>query len=325
MAQPTIRLLCVDDDPLALDQLKAVLDTLRPPVERSYVGSPRRAIEVHREAPFDIVLSDLKLGATTGLRMIDAMKADAPEAIYMLLSGEADLESALAAMNDAHAFRFFTKPARVATLGPGLDAAIAEIEHRRRLAVNGSTIGALDRLPTAVLSVDPEGRVLYANDPARHILHEHQAFDRRHPGRIKPADPKIAARLAVFLRDASERSLSPEAPAVLRLDGRDEAAPLTLTFVAATGEGASKILHVLLSDPSRCAVADPSRLGVALGLTPSEARIVHGLVERGSVEEAARCAGVSLSTARTYLKNVYHKTGVSKQAELVRLALVSAA
>ncbi len=325
MVWPIIRLLCVDDDPLALDQLKAVIDTLCPPFERAYFGSPRRAIEAHREAPFDIVLSDLKLGATTGLKMISAMKEFAPDTVYMLLSGEADLDSALAAMNDAHAFRFLMKPARAATLGPGLDAARAEIEQRRQRSVSGAAVGAFDQMTTAILTVDTEGRIIYANSPARRILAEHGAFDHRNPALLKPADPKAATSLFGFLRDAADRSLSSEAPAVLRLDSRNDVAPVMLTVVAATSAGAERHVHLVLSDPARRAVAEPGQLGVALGLTPSEARIVHGLVESGSVEEAARGAGVSLSTARTYLKNVYHKTGVSKQAELVRLALFSAA
>lgn len=325
MSRPTIRLLCVDDDPLALDQIKAVIDELRLPVERSYFGSPRRAIEAHRAAPFDIVLSDLKLGATTGLKMIETMKADAPGAIYMLLSGEADLDSALEAMNETHAFRFFTKPARNRTLGPGLEDAIAEILRRRQDAISGSAVSAVDGMPTAVLSVDRDGRVLYANDPARRILFEHRAFDHRDPARLKPADPKAAARLLDFLRAVADRPVSSDQAAILRLEGRDDPCAVTLTAVAATGADQGRLIHLILSDPARRAVAQPGQLGVALGLTPSEARIVHGLIESGSVEEAARGAGVSLSTARTYLKNVYHKTGVSKQAELVRLALFSAA
>ncbi len=325
MSRPTIRLLCVDDDPLALDQLKAIIDTLRPPVERSYFGSPRQAIAAHRAAPYDIVLSDLKLGATTGLKMIETMKSFAPSAIYMLLSGEADLDSALEAMNETHAFRFFTKPARGATLGPGLEDAIAETVRRRHVALSGTAVGAFDGVPTALLSVDRDGRVLYANDPARRILLEHRAFDHRDPGRLKPIDPKAAARLLDFLRAAEDRPVSPDQAAILRIDGRDDAPAVTVTAVAATGADQGRLIHLILSDPARRAVAQPGQLGVALGLTPSEARIVYGLIESGSVEEAARGAGVSLSTARTYLKNVYHKTGVSKQAELVRLALFSAA
>lgn len=325
MSRPTIRLLCVDDDPLALDQLKAVIDALRPPAERSYFGSPKRAIEAHREAPFDVVLSDLKLGATTGLKMIEEMKSFAPAAIYMLLSGEADLDSALEAMNETHAFRFFTKPARAETLGPGLDDAIAEIALRRQNFISETAINAFAGMPTAVLSVDREGRVHYANDPARRILLEHRSFDHRDRTRLMPADPKAAARMVDFLNAAADRPGSPDQTAILRLDGRDDAPAVTLTAVAATGSDQGRLIHLILSDPARRTVAQPAQLGVALGLTPSEARVVHGLIETGSVEDAARGAGVSLSTARTYLKNVYHKTGVSKQAELVRLALFSAA
>ena len=57
-------------------------------------------------------------------------------------------------------------------------------------------------------------------------------------------------------------------------------------------------------------------------LTPGEARLASWLLQGKSVEEAAAAMGVTLNTARAYLKRIYQKTGVRRQPELMRLLLL---
>lgn len=54
-------------------------------------------------------------------------------------------------------------------------------------------------------------------------------------------------------------------------------------------------------------------------LTPTEARLALHLVEGGDIASYARGAGVTQGTARSQLKSIFAKTGVRKQAELIRL------
>jgi DNA-binding CsgD family transcriptional regulator len=59
-------------------------------------------------------------------------------------------------------------------------------------------------------------------------------------------------------------------------------------------------------------------------LTPGArtgARLVATLAQGERLEDAARGLGVTLGTCRTYLKRVFHKMGVSRQADLMRLVL----
>jgi DNA-binding CsgD family transcriptional regulator len=60
---------------------------------------------------------------------------------------------------------------------------------------------------------------------------------------------------------------------------------------------------------------------VLLDLTPAEARWTAVIAGGGTIQQFAQGSQVSLNTARTLLKRVFSKTGVSRQAELVRLAL----
>ncbi|MFT4117594.1 helix-turn-helix transcriptional regulator [Bradyrhizobium sp.] len=55
-------------------------------------------------------------------------------------------------------------------------------------------------------------------------------------------------------------------------------------------------------------------------LTPAELRVFLSIVEVGGVPETAAALGIAETTAKTHLHRVFAKTGVSRQADLVKLA-----
>jgi DNA-binding CsgD family transcriptional regulator len=59
------------------------------------------------------------------------------------------------------------------------------------------------------------------------------------------------------------------------------------------------------------------------GLTPAEAKICERMVQGDTLEEAARDLNIATATARVYLKSVFAKTGVGRQAELVAKILAT--
>ena len=54
-------------------------------------------------------------------------------------------------------------------------------------------------------------------------------------------------------------------------------------------------------------------------LTPAELRVLHAIVEIGGVPETAQALGVAETTVKTHLYRLFDKTGVSRQADLVKL------
>jgi DNA-binding CsgD family transcriptional regulator len=54
-------------------------------------------------------------------------------------------------------------------------------------------------------------------------------------------------------------------------------------------------------------------------LTPAELRVLISIVEIGGVPEVADVLGVAETTVRTHLQHIFSKTGVSRQADLVKL------
>ena len=61
------------------------------------------------------------------------------------------------------------------------------------------------------------------------------------------------------------------------------------------------------------------------GLTPAESRLVDALIGGYTLEQYAQHRGISLGTVRGQLKLVLSKTGATRQSELVRMVLTSAA
>ncbi len=321
-----VRCICIDDDPLALDQLKVVLSDLEATVCCEYFGSPKQALKAHQRDPAEIVLSDLRLGATTGLKLIEQMQVSAPDSIYMLLSGEADLESALTAMNETHVFRFFTKPAVLGDIKPGMFDAIRELNLKKMRQISRSTLDAIQMMNTAIAVIDVSGKVIYKNNPAGKILNESGYFDIGNDAELRSINPAETKKFTEFLSSVAERGQEDSCRSTFRFTRPDSSNPIVVSVVYNnSGPGREPYFNMLICDPARKNVTSASDIATALNLTPSEARVVHGLVDGASVEDAAKYAGVSVSTARTYLKTVFSKTGVSRQAELVRLALLTAA
>jgi DNA-binding CsgD family transcriptional regulator len=54
-------------------------------------------------------------------------------------------------------------------------------------------------------------------------------------------------------------------------------------------------------------------------LTPTELRVLLGIVEVGGAPEVAEALGISPTTVRSHLAGLFEKTGVSRQADLVKL------
>jgi pimeloyl-ACP methyl ester carboxylesterase/DNA-binding CsgD family transcriptional regulator len=57
-------------------------------------------------------------------------------------------------------------------------------------------------------------------------------------------------------------------------------------------------------------------------ITKAETRLVNHLIKGHSLKEASELINVSMGTLRSQLKSIFQKTGVSRQAELVRLILL---
>ncbi len=123
------RVLFVDDDPSVLGNVRRSL--WREPMEVLTAGSGAAALELLAEQEIDVVVSDEKMPHMGGAELLTAVRERHPDACRILLSGQADLEAALRAINEARVFRFLTKPCPPPVLASCIWDALRAREERR--------------------------------------------------------------------------------------------------------------------------------------------------------------------------------------------------
>jgi DNA-binding CsgD family transcriptional regulator len=80
-----------------------------------------------------------------------------------------------------------------------------------------------------------------------------------------------------------------------------------------------QMVLVLVTDLRPGIAADPAVLSAEFGLTPSEVSFCRRLALGESVGEVSSHLGITVETARTRLKAILHKTGTSRQGQLMLL------
>ena len=114
-------LLCVDDEPLVLEGLTL---HLRRAYTLTTAPSGAAGLETLKEkGPFTIVMSDMRMPGMNGAEFLSKVREGWPDTVRVLLTGQSDLPSAIAAVNDGQIFRFLTKPCSPEVLLSALAAA----------------------------------------------------------------------------------------------------------------------------------------------------------------------------------------------------------
>jgi len=100
---------------LFVDDEKFVLDTFRRNLRKHFEietaeGSMAAFDQLERNGPFAVVVSDLKMPKMNGVEFLSMVKTRYPDSIRIMLTGQGDLNTAVAAVNQGSIFRFLTKP-----------------------------------------------------------------------------------------------------------------------------------------------------------------------------------------------------------------------
>ncbi|TAL69918.1 MAG: response regulator [Bacteroidetes bacterium] len=102
------RILLVDDD---YDILSAYKRNLRRDFEISTASSGIEGIERIRESePYAVIVSDYNMPKMNGIEFLSLVRKTSPDSVRVMLTGYADLETAIEAVNQGNVFRFLTKP-----------------------------------------------------------------------------------------------------------------------------------------------------------------------------------------------------------------------
>lgn len=110
---------------------------------------------------------------------------------------------------------------------------------------------------------------------------------------------------------------------VTRSEGRSPLLVQCLPFPSSTWWPGftQQLAMIFVTDPDARMEQVMQRLRQRYGLTPAEASLAWEIVRSGGRKTAALQRGISVATARSQLTAIFDKTGVRRQAELVRLLL----
>lgn len=320
-----IEIYCIDDEEAVLAGLRRTFRSAPPNWTIAYYSSALEALAAARVRAPDVVVTDLNMPELGGLDLIAAMRAAAPEARYMVLSGAGDFNIALAAINEAHVFRFLAKPCPGPALVDAVSDAASDIRREDDEATDESVeagVATLSLMATAVVVVDAEtSEALFANAPAQSLLAARDGLLVDELGRVRAGEQRQTKRLRECIAAAHRGGRE-----FLSLPRPSASANLTVAAAPLpAGRTAGGRVALLIGDPLTPRAPAPGALAKLHGLTEAEAKIALAIADGRTLTDASAEAGVTLSTARTYLKRVFAKTGVARQAELVRLILAAPA
>jgi DNA-binding CsgD family transcriptional regulator/PAS domain-containing protein len=191
--------------------------------------------------------------------------------------------------------------------------------------------GAVSQLAVATIILDEQSRVLNANPVAQALLDQNDGLNTRDQKlRIdgREADRALQEALQGIIRAQQQGEASVARALRVPRSGTQADLGLVVRPVPASewSQGqSSPCVAVFISDPDSHEPASQQTLSELFGLTPAESNLTVLLARGLSLAEVSEVQNISQHTARAQLKSIFAKTGVSRQAELVRLVLKSVA
>ncbi|PSO12941.1 MULTISPECIES: helix-turn-helix transcriptional regulator [unclassified Sphingobium] len=199
---------------------------------------------------------------------------------------------------------------------------LTRLEERRIALIANRRV--IERLDIGILTLGGDGRVLGFGPQAQRIIASIAGIDIHH-GKLRLTD-RVSGRA---LEMAIQRCIAyPQAPPRAFALSQDPPSELLVvpapSFRVYTAVAPAVILYIhRAADHPTSIAALPARLRELFDLTPLESEIAALLAQGQSVRAVAERLGITQNTTRGYLKSLFAKTGVHRQAELVRLILRS--
>ena len=201
--------------------------------------------------------------------------------------------------------------------------AVSNVLDARAIACAGIA-EALDALRCGVVLVNDDGIILHANRVAVQMLmngHPIRSAQGMLGAQAQAAAKELQTAIRLSARNETRigkagiaiRLTEPDAPPVfahvLPMSGGDRRMRLQPKAVAAV------FVPATWDEQDEAAT-----MAATFGLTPAETRVLAGLLAGRTLAEAAAALSVAVTTAKTHLENIFQKTGVNRQVELIALA-----
>jgi putative nucleotidyltransferase with HDIG domain len=139
------RILFVDDEVKVLEGLQRMLRPQRNEWEMAFAPGGEAALEMLAAAPFDVVVSDMRMPGMDGAALLRTVREKYPNVLRIILSGYTELETAFRTVPVAH--QFLLKPCDQDTLRMAIERAtsLMDVINSKMLV---SLVGSLQDLPS---------------------------------------------------------------------------------------------------------------------------------------------------------------------------------
>ena len=116
------RILFVDDEPMLLKGLERSLRSMRNEWEMQFVAGGPEALEIMSRAPFDVVITDMRMPGMDGAQLLDQVRTHFSQTVRMVLSGQSDKDAVLRSIRPTH--QYLSKPCDIEELKQKLKRAL---------------------------------------------------------------------------------------------------------------------------------------------------------------------------------------------------------
>ncbi|MET0231902.1 MAG: helix-turn-helix transcriptional regulator [Rhodanobacteraceae bacterium] len=175
-------------------------------------------------------------------------------------------------------------------------------------------LGVVKSLSLGVAVLDSRALVVFANDNGRLLLERREVFAPGPTVLLHDARSNASLRTALAAVRANRTSALQLRDCAARISISALVAPLPLE---SSPHRAQPLALLAMSETFRARAIPDGWLADLFGLTPKESSVANWLVSGRPIDAYARERGVSLATARSQLKAVLAKTGMSRQVQLV--------
>jgi response regulator RpfG family c-di-GMP phosphodiesterase len=164
------KILLVDDEPNVLDGYRRTLG--REFALETAVGGQEALGLIAEKGPYAVVVSDMRMPGMDGIQLLSRIKSASPDTIRVMLTGHADTETAINAINEGSIFRFLSKPTSKEMMAKTLTAALVQygLVTAEKQLLEQTLSGALQVL-TEVLSLVNPAAFSRASRARRYIHH----------------------------------------------------------------------------------------------------------------------------------------------------------
>ncbi|MFI4933835.1 MAG: LuxR C-terminal-related transcriptional regulator [Caulobacterales bacterium] len=189
--------------------------------------------------------------------------------------------------------------------------------------LNAGFAEALDQSPYGLMLLDEAGKIRHANTVASRMLADPGAGLKVFGGRLTATTPDDARRLGALIAGAGAAD-QPRVGGSMAVRRPSERAPLSVVVAPLSADRVAMFhrgpaVVVCVTDPEAASSVSETFLRDLFGLTAGQAKVAGALMDGQSPRQAAEALGLSFNTVRAHLAQIFAKTGVNRQAELVAL------